>query len=538
MWLLDTETEALAPEQFYEPNLPEYAILSHTWAREEVSFQDLARREDLSRKRGWSKIQMTCALARSEGIKYAWVDTCCIDKTSSAELSEAINSMYHWYQEAKICHVALEDFEPKLPEQHDELKALLGTCRWFTRGWTLQELIAPRHMVFHTRDWRVIGTKEELSGTLSSITGIPKSLLKHEKTLVDYVVAIKMSWASERTTTRIEDMAYCMLGLFDINMPLLYGERERAFTRLQEAIVNSTPDPSILAWEPAAEDPVLDFYPPFATSPAVFRNSDRTDISTSYLRDLNLEHWTITSHGLQLGIPIALVKRNIDGKQTLHYFCPLISRNHVWQFMELSMAGPNAYVRRSRKLVTTEDDWDLKRYGLDDLGFWTLAKGISSSRSLAKSRVYLDSGLDTVYGWPYGCWDDAQQQFFNSLVSPGHILLVQDSVNKELKFCIAVWEDDGRAQRGLFRPSDYPQVMSRLWTASRARTLDLMGVFGEDLDTNDLRMELTLSSENSDGLLVVSTHMVTEELGYMEYTLNVTLEKINMTFEKVGARPG
>ncbi|KAK0658691.1 hypothetical protein QBC41DRAFT_262844, partial [Cercophora samala] len=195
---------------------------------------------------GYSKILKTWTTARSLGIKHAWVDTCCIDKTSSAELSESINSMYSYYEKAKVCFVYLYDLEPLAAE--DDLEKALAKCRWFTRGWTLQELIAPKHVIFFDKEWRKCGTKESLSGLLSKITGIPEELLRGETTCGDYAVARRMSWASRRQTTREEDTAYCLLGIFGVEMSLLYGEGTGAFQRLQQVILESTADRSIFVW--------------------------------------------------------------------------------------------------------------------------------------------------------------------------------------------------------------------------------------------------------------------------------------------------
>ena len=245
MRLLDVSGRGATKElkDFVDPEIPAYAILSHTWEQEEVTFQDLGDPESL-RDRGYAKINQTCAIAAQDGFRFAWVDTCCIDKTSSAELSEAINSMFYWYERAEICYVYLSDLPPGA-----DLESALGACRWFTRGWTLQELIGPRNMVFYDSEWNARGTKMDLSDLLSTITGIPASLLRHTKSLSEFNIARKMSWASQRRTTRIEDMAYCLLGIFDVNMSPRYGERTKAFTRLQQTILQQpTAELSIFAW--------------------------------------------------------------------------------------------------------------------------------------------------------------------------------------------------------------------------------------------------------------------------------------------------
>jgi hypothetical protein len=241
MRLINTATRAF--EEFLGPVPPPYAILSHTWEDAEVSYADYISQPAACReKKGYAKIDMTCKLALQAGISYAWVDTCCIDKSSSAELTEAINSMYAWYGGSEVCYVFLSDLSP------GEALDKLGACRWFSRGWTLQELIAPDNVVFSDANWHFSGTKKELQEQLISITGISQGAITGVTYLDSFSVAQKMSWASNRTTTRTEDMAYCLLGIFDVNLPLLYGEGNRAFRRLQEEIIRTTPDLTIFAW--------------------------------------------------------------------------------------------------------------------------------------------------------------------------------------------------------------------------------------------------------------------------------------------------
>jgi hypothetical protein len=181
-----------------------------------------------------------------DGYEYIWIDTCCIDKSSSAELSEAINSMFRWYQEAAVCYTYLSDGPPRKEGDPWKEGSKFRESRWFTRGWTLQELIAPKNMEFFSEVWSKLGSKSALLDLLSDITGIDKMVLQH-RLFSDLGIAKKMSWASNRTTTRVEDRAYSLLGLFDVNMPLLYGEGQKAFIRLQEEILKQTDDESLFA---------------------------------------------------------------------------------------------------------------------------------------------------------------------------------------------------------------------------------------------------------------------------------------------------
>lgn len=253
-----------------------FAILSHTWEEEEITFQDFSDASNyplnpefshprlaqlsraLSSMKGYPKLIDFCKKAKAEGFQWAWMDTCCINKTSSSELSEAINAMYAWYQDSGLCYAYLSDVRSDQdPTLHD---SDFRKSRWFTRGWTLQELIAPSEVVFFGSDWKEIGNRRSLSNLVSEITGIPEPVLHDSNTRHDYSLAQRMSWASRRRTTRIEDNAYCLLGIFDINMPLLYGERGKAFFRLQSAILSRSDDLSLLAWQirymhPETEEP-------------------------------------------------------------------------------------------------------------------------------------------------------------------------------------------------------------------------------------------------------------------------------------------
>lgn len=237
MRLLNTHTVQLS--EFHGVDIPHYAILSHTWEREEVLYADMQNGHANERKE-YNKVRGCCQLAADKGFSWVWIDTCCIDKSSSSELSEAINSMYRWYARAAICIVYLQDIDIDMKS--------IGSSRWFKRGWTLQELIAPAHAEFYSSSWKDIGTKTSLARQLSHTTGIPIDVLQGGRHPSTCSVAQRMSWASDRVTTREEDEAYCLLGLFEVNMPLLYGEGKVSFIRLQEQILRQQEDYSIFAW--------------------------------------------------------------------------------------------------------------------------------------------------------------------------------------------------------------------------------------------------------------------------------------------------
>ncbi|RDX49355.1 HET-domain-containing protein [Lentinus brumalis] len=259
MWLLSTDSAELS--YFQTPqNVPGgYAILSHVWQDNEQSFQELRALDrtsttfgDPPRSRVSEKIRRCCALAEAHGHKWVWIDTCCIDKMSSAELSEAINSMYKWYAGAAVCYAYLHDVPSCHNVDRDGVAREFRKSRWFTRGWTLQELIAPRCVIFLAQDWAAFGTKASWSTLLEEITGVDADILTFDRELADVSIARRMSWASRRETTRVEDEAYSLMGIFNVHMPTIYGEGRQAFRRLQEEIMKQSSDQSLFAWGPVA----------------------------------------------------------------------------------------------------------------------------------------------------------------------------------------------------------------------------------------------------------------------------------------------
>ncbi|KAI1839598.1 hypothetical protein JX266_014192, partial [Neoarthrinium moseri] len=215
-------------------DIPPYAVLSHTWGSndEEVKLQDLNITSQMGSEAKWmqtpgyQKILFCGQQAKHDGIEHFWVDTCCIDKTSSAELTEAINSMFRWYQDAQKCYVFLSDVHSgSQADGSDELawKSEFQKSRWFRRGWTLQELLAPQSVEFFSAEGRHLGDKKSLVQLVHSITGIPSNALQGHP-MCEFDTLERMSWLAKRQTTREEDLAYCMLGIFGVQMPLLYGE--------------------------------------------------------------------------------------------------------------------------------------------------------------------------------------------------------------------------------------------------------------------------------------------------------------------------
>ncbi|KAJ4113691.1 hypothetical protein NW765_011298 [Fusarium oxysporum] len=306
MRLINTTT--LEVEEFFDVSIPEYAILSHTWGDGEVSLQDWADRKNRRFKPGFQKIVWACAQAAKDQLGHVWVDTNCIDKSSSAELSEAINSMFRWYRRSAVCYVYLEDVPAMTLDKCTKADSAFRNARWFTRGWTLQELIAPPNVSFFSSNWTLIATKSELAPCITEITGIPwscllKGRLSKAHPLRRYSVAQRMAWASSRSTTRIEDQAYSLLGLFDISMPLVYGEGFEAFTRLLGEIIHKYADHSFFA----SRLQYVDFLP---RSPWEFSDSQSVVVSSSpqlqrhYTPGDHSYSFHLTNTGLQITLPI------------------------------------------------------------------------------------------------------------------------------------------------------------------------------------------------------------------------------------------
>jgi hypothetical protein len=295
-------TRNLKFQDFYDTAVPSYAILSHRWSGQEVSFQAF-RAESVSLEAGsgigFRKIAKCCQLAADRGFDWVWIDTCCIDQTSSAELTEAINSMFSWYTSAGECYAYLPDVVHEDTSSHSEkdfCNCGLSSSEWFTRGWTLQELIAPKTVRFYDSEWSFMGTKDDLASVIEEITSINAEYMK------DYnkaSVAARMSWASGRRTSRSEDMAYCLLGLFNVNMPLLYGEGgAKAFLRLQLEILKSSDDESIFTW--TSKDAASGM---LASSPSSF--ADCGDIMVKFMKGYGEQRlpYTMTNKGLEYHLP-------------------------------------------------------------------------------------------------------------------------------------------------------------------------------------------------------------------------------------------
>jgi hypothetical protein len=309
MRLLNTQSLELS-RPYVPREVPDYAILSHRWDTEEVTFADISNasilelHSRLRAKTGFAKIQGACQLAYKDGYEWIWIDSCCIDKSSSAELQEAINSMWGYYARSNICYVYLTD----VPDLEAGWGAMFAESEWFTRGWTLQELIAPACVEFYAKDWVPIGTKFERYDEIAEITSIRPDVLMRARHVGLFSTAERLSWAAHRNVTREEDKAYSLLGLFDVNMPLLYGEGGgKAFARLQEAIYNATVDQSIFLFHYGRQGLDKGAQPLLASSPTSFCNRVNcnscrsqgkwnTPSELSYHNCIRSEIWSTQAH--------------------------------------------------------------------------------------------------------------------------------------------------------------------------------------------------------------------------------------------------
>jgi hypothetical protein len=405
-------------EEFYTSETPAYAILSHTWDHpQEITYGD-CNQEASKAKEGFEKVINVCRLALQDGVEYAWVDTCCIDKSSSAELTEAINSMFVWYQQASFCYAYLADLDG------DRLRR---ECHWFHRGWTLQELIAPGaiSMRFYNKSWTAIGSKHDLLDELYDISQVDAEILSHAIPLSSRCVARRLSWAAGRETTRVEDMAYCLLGIFGLNMPMLYGEGHGAFRRFQEELIRSTCDLSLLAWTPptSLDSEYCGF---FADSVKDFAScSNMMSVADSLLAEGEM---TITNKGLKLHTPeYILAHEGAKYQYALKLDCKPEDCSGDFVTVPMRKIGPNTFVRARTLNKASNFSLEPVMFGENELRAFTLltklpdasiegGPGIVSSSRYSLVQVELPPGVaqSDTNERPLDFWDVQDCSFFGT----------------------------------------------------------------------------------------------------------------------------
>lgn len=398
-------------EVFPEYRVPErYAILSHRWVDgQEVSLQELTSRDgkvfwDATQKSGYYKLERAAAAAVDYRCDWLWCDTCCIDKTSSAELTEAINSMFRWYRDSFLCFAVLTDIDPTQKGQFTQ-------SVWFTRAWTLQELIAPTKLIFFDNTWDKMGTKHELADAIVTRTRIDKDVLIGQKRLDRINVAQKMSWAADREAGIVEDIAYSLLGIFDVNMPMLYGEGRKAFVRLQEEIMQRNADQSIFIWFPnEPQTPsghgrqVKNL---FASSPADFRQCDRLQQQNQRKKAFGINN---------LGLDIELTLRPVALDTYLAYLAVESGGPNYLASLTLEIDPETGYLCRSGSSLKTIL---LEKAGpqIQQTKRVTILRAASSRQQHStnslfgfhlinpRNSLHLINDWDPVNDWDLGKWD-------------------------------------------------------------------------------------------------------------------------------------
>ncbi|KAL9612981.1 MAG: hypothetical protein Q9167_002458 [Letrouitia subvulpina] len=324
---------------------PAYAILSHRWCEgvegrdkavrktktrskrrpREVTLQDLRSRSlghlrrNAALRDSLEKIRGACRRALAEGQRYVWIDSCCIDRTNLFEVSESIRSMFRWYRDAACCFAYLWDVDvdqevrssnllspPPSPLRNERQEY----SEWFSRGWTLQELLAPRRLLFFDRRWNKLGTRRALAGEVETATGIPaKYVTDFSAHAEDASVAMKMSWMARRSTTKEEDTAYCLFGIIGVSMDVRYGDGRKEFLRFQDKIMREPglQDESIFAWRrsyPLGYPEASKCSGLLAPWPDAFEQSGGVRLRPEKYRSRG--PYELTKDGLRLPVPISL----------------------------------------------------------------------------------------------------------------------------------------------------------------------------------------------------------------------------------------
>ncbi|KAI1109669.1 heterokaryon incompatibility protein-domain-containing protein [Nemania sp. NC0429] len=415
MRLLKTKQYKLVEMNDIPDPFPQYAILSHTWIspKDEITYQDFKQRKgdienDIFKQKGWAKLQRYCDRAAKDGWEWAWMDTCCIDKTNPADTQEAINAMFRWYQRAGICYAYLDDVdadkvlanEAFLIDQdlddiagkdnvadpssfpHMALKAFMIKAKWFTRGWTLQELLAPPYLVFVDRAWRRIGTRESWADEIEKASRIEaRHLTSFSPTdFTSCSIAMRLSWASRRETTVEEDETYSLLGLFGISLPLIYGEgRLRAFNRLQRELITVYNDDSIFAWkslESSSGKHALRAHQQGYTSGGVLAPSIREFWDAFSVKSFGFygNSFSMTNRGLEIN---AKRWRCIDDptRCIIRLNCGVDTSRHI--------GIPLMHINDSYERIHIEELYDMRSV---DYGHWTEERGSQSTFIRASSN--------------------------------------------------------------------------------------------------------------------------------------------------------
>ncbi|KAF5700687.1 heterokaryon incompatibility protein het-E-1 [Fusarium mundagurra] len=440
MRLINVKTLRL--EVFLDDKTPPYAILSHTWGNdhEELTLRDVEKGNIDKPGTGSVKFQGCCRQAEKDRLEYAWIDTCCIDQTNLVELSEAINSMFRWYRQADVCYAYLSDVPGG--DEWRRHGSKFRTSRWFRRGWTLQELLAPKRLLFYDSEWRRLGTKGNMRTAIGEITGVPSQFLLGINDFRFASVAQRMSWAAQRDTKRKEDLAYCLLGIFDVTMPMIYGEGgEQAFLRLQEQIMKKTRDDSILAWGlsikglPTSDSDQVTAGRILAAAPSDFANSGHI---VSHKRSTALNTFDISGGSLRIhlsllttsaGKTIGLLGCGPEHKTQQVVGIPLakITLESFDQYVRpsgsRSILLPASASSTSPKLIYIKNESQSNKSADTNRHYW-----------LYDEDEFTKLNLDLVDVAPQSCWDEEQALIMSTVESDNgatHRILARLRHNQE-----------------------------------------------------------------------------------------------------------
>ncbi|KAI6103571.1 hypothetical protein F5141DRAFT_1293411 [Pisolithus sp. B1] len=424
-------------EQYRVPRV-DYCILSHRWTGNEVTYEEMRKltkvdsRDEIRSRAGYQKVLRSCEQAKRDDFKLLWVDTCCIDLLNGPETSDAINSMFQWYQKSKRCYAYLHDISV-FPARRDETFARFnGWPEWFSRGWTLQELVAPRDLQFFNKDWVGIGDKQSLAPKLAEITKVPLCILRDGLSSYRPSVAQVISWAADRNTTRAEDRAYSLLGLLGVSMPTLYGEEKGAFLRLQLEIMRTSNDQSIFAWKDSttcdarwssgvlADDPscfrdchdVIKMEPKeFCKGLLLLWESDAKEPAMASQEDDGIPAFTVTSGAIRIRLPLLPYygcPSGLPGGIGMSYSGATGPLQLFPQYRQLCLAYRE---ERPREVTFKIDDRTVPYYGftrrdvfpdVDEVSFAGNSFTVSNTSPLAIVR-YTNSAIDVSFAIAFGC---------------------------------------------------------------------------------------------------------------------------------------
>ncbi|KAI8634254.1 ankyrin repeat-containing domain protein [Xylariaceae sp. FL1651] len=526
MRLINVRTLKL--EEFLDDAIPEYAILSHTWGNdsEELSYHDVFQGDIDKPSVGSIKIRGCCRQAEKDGFGYCWIDTCCIDKKNLVELSEAINSMFRWYRKASICYAYLADVPKNGTRQ--EQRVNLGSSRWFRRGWTLQELLAPKIVQFYNMDWHLLGTKAALCSVLYKITGVPHRFLRGIADMQTASVAQRMSWAAQRETKRKEDIAYSLLGIFDVTMPMIYGEGgEQAFFRLQEQIMKKTRDDSLLAWGIGSPDSTetvaarIDTGRILAARPSDFANSGQiVPRNPSLMHPLEMSGGSLRVHLLLsvgtgekligllncgpkrdptqvVGIPLAKLAQGSE-----EYVRPKVAKSILQPLSEPGASPKTIYIRNDVHHDAPTPDEPERHLLYDEEGF-------------------SDIGLSLAEVEPKACWNEEQALIMSS---------VKDSDDSQV--ILARFRHDDEKSQDFVVLIEFENIEYRCSVLTCTRDTSLAGLLGklQYITKTIPRQKISLKPDERQQALNLRPEVLADPPGY---TWNATaeLEKVDRMLE-------